>query len=210
MAVRWYMQFRSLRSNTLYEVNVYDDGYTGTPVELTGAADVFVTDEDSSDDMFLSVRTQTGYLSIVDYVPGFDWTLLIPETSVSRPVTLTTGSSVLWSGFLQPKTFTGALYGNPQERRFPLCCSLSVLDSFDVEPGVCDVSNFAFLLHYIFSKVPGLPFTFVFGGGRGVASWLQKRVNWEVLRDYDSDNIARSRYTCLELLQEICTFWGWS
>lgn len=215
MAIRWQVKFRSLRTNTLYTVNVYDASYSGEPVQLTGAADAFVTDEDTSDDMFLPVRTQTGYLSIVDYASGFDWTALIPQTSTSRPVTLTDGTHTLWTGFMQPQTFSGDLYGNPQVRRFPVCDVLTVLASYDVEPERVTDANFAYIIDYIFSLPlsglsPRLVEDFWFGGGNGVRDWLLKRVNWELFRDYDSDDVARSKYNGLQLLEEICKFWGWS
>lgn len=215
MAIRWQVKFRSLRTNTLYTANVYDASYSGEPVQLKGAADAFVTEEDTSDDMFLPVRTQTGYLSIVDYTPGFDWTALIPQTATSRPVTLTDSTGTLWVGFLQPQTFSGDLYGNPQERRFPVCDVLSVLASYDVAPGRVTDANFAYIIDYIFSLPlsglsPRLIEDFWFGGGRGVISWLQKRANWELFRTYDSDDVARSKYNGLELLEEICKFWGWT
>jgi hypothetical protein len=43
MAIHWHVKFRSLRDETLYTVNVYDDSYTGSPVQLTGAANPFET-----------------------------------------------------------------------------------------------------------------------------------------------------------------------
>ena len=66
MAIHWQVKFRSLRAQTLYTVNVYDNSYTGSPVQLTGAAQPFETSEDNDDDFFAPIRTQSGYLRIVD------------------------------------------------------------------------------------------------------------------------------------------------
>jgi len=213
MAIHWQIPFRSLRSNTLYTVNVYDDGYTGSnPIQLTGAAQPFVTEESATEDMFLPVRTQSGHLSVVDTGEGFNWVSLVPSTSVARPVTLTSGYALLWSGFIQPQTFSGTLYGAPQERRFPLCCALSALESFDVSPSVAEMANFAFLIEHIFGNLPSQcrPQTYCFGGGSVITTWLQKLVNWELFREYDSNSVGRTRYNALELLEEVCRFWGWS
>lgn len=60
------MKFRSQRANTLYTVSIYKDYYTGDPTELIGAANPFETQEDDSEDVFKPVRTQSGYLRIVD------------------------------------------------------------------------------------------------------------------------------------------------
>ena len=67
MAIHWQIPFKSLRSGTLYTVNIYDADYTdSTPVVLKGGAQPFTTQEDDNDDLFTPVRTQTGYLRIVD------------------------------------------------------------------------------------------------------------------------------------------------
>ena len=67
MAIHWQVKFRSLRANTLYTVSIYDDNYSGsTPVQLKGGEHPFTTEEDNDDDFFTPVRTQSGYLRIVD------------------------------------------------------------------------------------------------------------------------------------------------
>lgn len=62
MAIHWKIPFKSLRTQTTYTVNVYDASFSGTAVTLKGAAQPFVTEEDADEDMFMPVRTQTGYL----------------------------------------------------------------------------------------------------------------------------------------------------
>ena len=53
MAIHWIIPFRTLRSDQQLSVNVYDPDYTGTAVVLTGAAQPFETQEESSDDIFM-------------------------------------------------------------------------------------------------------------------------------------------------------------
>ena len=45
--------FKSLRSGTVYTVNIYKDGTlpSGYPLTLKGAAQPFVTEEDNDEDM---------------------------------------------------------------------------------------------------------------------------------------------------------------
>ena len=64
----WKIKFKSLRAGTDYCVNIYKDGTlpSGYPLTLKGGAQPFTTQEDDSDDMFTPIRTQTGYLRIVD------------------------------------------------------------------------------------------------------------------------------------------------
>jgi hypothetical protein len=125
MADNYSIQFKSLRAGTTYTLNIY--GGTGAAIPLKGGAQPFVTQEDDSEDMFTPVRTQSGYLRMVDngvgagshvLVDGW-WKTLVPATDTSRPVTLTgvdnngNNLGVLWQGFVQAQTFSGELYGNP-------------------------------------------------------------------------------------------------
>ena len=124
MAKNYTIQFKSLRAGTTYIVNI--GGGTGTPVQLKAGANPFITQEDDDDDMFTPIRTQSGYLRIVDDgyaadgVTPFNWKDMIPATDISRPVTLTaipagqSTGTVVWQGFMQAQDFGSVLYGNPQ------------------------------------------------------------------------------------------------
>ena len=159
MTKHWIIRFRSLRAGTVYTVSIYDEDYTGLqPVELRPAAQPFTTDEDDSDDMFAPIRTQTGYLNIVD--DGYDlagnpfnWKEFLPATDTSRPVVLShmeNGAEVTdWMGFLQAQNFSGTLYGGTQERQFPIHCALSATQGQDVDVAHQQIENFAYLI-----KVP--------------------------------------------------------
>ena len=57
------ISFKSLRAGTVYTVNI---GSGIGDVALKGAAQPFVTQEDDDEDMFTPIRTQSGYLRIVD------------------------------------------------------------------------------------------------------------------------------------------------
>ena len=105
--------FKSLRAGTTYVVNI--GGGTGTAIPLKGGAQPFFTQEDESEDMYTPIRTQSGYIRIVDdgldaNGDAFDWKDLIPATDTARPVTLTAGGSTLWQGFMQAQDFGSQLY----------------------------------------------------------------------------------------------------
>jgi hypothetical protein len=158
MAKNYTIQFKSLRAGTTYVVNI--GGGTGTPVPLKAGATPFVTQESDDDDMFTPIRTQSGYLRIVDDgyaadgVTPFDWKDLTPATDTERPVTLTANGSVVWRGFMQAQDFGSTLYGNPQEREFPLQCVLTVTQGTDINYQQTDVQNFAYLLKQIVDAIP--------------------------------------------------------
>ena len=151
MINNYSITFVSLRAGTTYTLNI--GGGEGATIALHGAAEPFVTDEDDSEDMFTPVRSQSGYFRIVDN--GTDasgnqlsadwWKDLVPAIDSDRPVVLTADSTVVWQGFMQSQTFSGELYGNPQEREFPVVCPLGMIagEEADYTNGI---RNFAFVL----------------------------------------------------------------
>ena len=219
MAIHWQIKFKSLRAGTDYTVNIYDDNFTGTPVVLNGGAQPFVTQEDDDEDMFTPIRTQSGYLRIVD--DGKDaagnqlatdwWKTLVPSTAMSAKVILTDGdNNTLWHGYMQTQNFSGELYGNPQEREFPVQCGLSVLDA--VYPTVQDfqLRSFAYLLNFALTQ-SGLTFSRVYiQGGSDAREWLQTRFCWKNFLTEDDEGNIKSRYSVFQMLEDMCRFWGWT
>ncbi len=217
MAIHWQVKFRSLRAETLYTVNIYDAAYTGaTPVQLTGAAQPFETQEDEDDDFFSPIRTQSGYLRIVDTGVDnddntFNWRDMIAETDTSRPVTLTDDNNrVRWQGFIQPQNFGVGLYLSPQEIEFPLQCPISITEGIDINYNQTAIGNFAYLLKSIVDSIPTCaPTNFVFQGGDRAMDILLKRIDWQnfVLGSGNEGDEGMPMYACLE---GICLFWGWT
>lgn len=203
--------FKSLRAganDSPYVVNIGGTGGTA----LMGGAQPFVTQEDDDEDMFLPVRKQSGYLRVIDD-GSFNWKALIPTDDMSTPVVLTKGGTVMWQGFMQAQTFSGELYGNPQEREYPVQCALSALASKQAPTNQTDMSNFAALIYYILVTRltgTGVDFNyFIFQGGYDAVEWLIKKFDWHNFIDIN-DNGVTPKYTLLELLEETCRFWGWT
>ena len=203
--------FKSLRAganDSPYVVNIGGTGGTA----LMGGAQPFVTQEDDDEDMFIPVRKQSGYLRVIDD-GSFNWKSLIPTDDMSTPVVLTKGGTVMWQGFMQAQTFSGELYGNPQEREYPVQCALSALASKQAPTNQTDMSNFAALIYYILvTQLTGTGVTFnnfIFQGGFDARDWLLKKFDWHNFIDVN-DNGVTPKYTMLELLEETCRFWGWT
>ena len=220
MAIHWQIPFMSLRAGTLYTVNIYDASYTGsTPIVLNGGASPFVTQEDDNSDEFAPIRTQSGYLRIVDNgyaadgTTAFNWKDLLPTTATSRPVTLThqSGNSTIvdWHGYIQPQTFNGVLYGNPQQREFPISCALSILQAFDYDPHGDGIMSFGELLSDILEKTDDFTGA-VIQGGSVVDGWLQKKFSTLNLVEEDENNEVAPKYTYFSVLEDVCRFFGWT
>lgn len=217
MALRYRVPFVSLRTGTRYVANIYDGNYTGEPTTLRGGAEPFVTEESCDEDMFVPVRTQTGYLRIFDNgfaADGrtrFDWHTLIPATDLSLRVNLTAEGVIVWQGFLQAQNFGSVLYGNPQEREFPVQCPLSVLGGSDINYTQTAIQNFAYLLKQIVDAIPSAcrPTEFYIQGGANAQEWLLKRIDWQNFVSEDADGLT-ARFTMYQCLEDMCRFWGWT
>ena len=217
MSKNYKIIFMSLRAGTTYTLHI--GGGTGTEVQLLGGAHPFVTQEDDSDDAFTAVRTQSGYLRIVDNglaadgVTAFDWKDLLPQTDTDRPVWLTDDDGVtVWQGFMQAQNFGGTLYGNPQEREFPVQCSLAVTEGTDINYTEKDMHNFAYLLKQIVDSIPSAcrPSTFYIQGGAHARVWLQTLIDWQNYVMQDGDYELSARFNMLQCLNDMCRFWGWT
>ena len=221
MAIHWQVKFKSLRAGTDYTVSIYDDTYTGNPVQLMGAADPFTTEEDNDEDMFTPIRTQSGYLRIVDNGydangNAFNWKDLLPATDTDRPVILTstTGqrTNTLWQGFMQAQNFSGKLYGNPQVREFPIQCVLAALSASDVDPTNRELKNFAYIIKQAFDNIVNAGVTisnYIFQGGASAQAWLMKLVDWQNMMMSIDDGLS-GKYDNQRVINDVCKFWGWT
>lgn len=185
-------------------------------VPLKGGSQPFTTQESDDEDMFTPIRTQTGYFRIVDDGKDangnpFDWKSLIPATDTAMPVTLTRGGTVVWRGFMQAQDFGSVLYGNPQEREFPVQCVLSVLGGTDINYTQTTIQNFAYLLKQIVDAIPSScrPTEFYIQGGANAQEWLLKKIDWQNFVSEDADGLT-ARYNMFECLEDMCRFWGWT
>ena len=215
MAKNYTITFKSLRAGTTYVVAI--GGGTGTPVPLMGGAQPFTTQESDDEDMFCPIRTQSGYLRIIDNGKdangnAFDWKDLIPATDTSRPVTLTANGTVVWQGFMQAQDFGSVLYGNPQEREFPIQCVLTVTQGTDINYQQTGIQNFAYLLKQIVDAIPSAqrPTDFYIQGGADAQQWLLKKIDWQNYVSEDADGNLTARFNCYDCLEDMCAFWGWT
>ena len=216
MAVHWTIPFRSLRSNTLYTVNIYDSTYSGNPIPLKGGSKPFYTQEADDDDQFMPVRTQSGYIRIVDDgyaadgITAFNWKDILPSTDTDRPVTLTDGNgNIVWQGFMQAQNFSGTLYGNPQEREYPIQCPLTILEGSDINFAQKGIQNFAYLLKQIIDAIPTISFTEIIIHGINSWGWLEKRIDWQNYLK-ENDETMEPRFNLFTCLEDMCRFWGWT
>ena len=221
MANNYTITFKSLRTYSGGSPQTYVltiGGGIGSAIALKPGSQPFTTDEDADEDQFKPIRTQTGYFRIVDDGKdaggnAFDWKDLIPANDTARPVTLTANGTVLWTGFMQAQNFGGVLYGNPQEREFPVQCVLSVLGTYKASTSESGMKNFAWLLKWLLvDNLPSdqRPTSFIIQGGADARQWLLKRFDWMNFMQEVEDGDIEPRYSHYDILEDMCKFWGWT
>lgn len=219
MAIHWQIPFKSLRTRTVYTVNIYDASFSGTPVVLKGGAEPFTTDEDDDPDEFIPIRKQTGNISIVDNGKdaagnNFDYQNLLPTTDTDRPVTLThtEGNTTVidWQGFIQAQTFGATLYEMPQERQLPVHCALSILDNTEINYTQKELKNFAYLLNQIIDAIPTLTISTIYVQGMSASDFLLKQIDWQNFVNETTDGTLEARYNLYQCLEDMCRFFGWT
>lgn len=230
MAKNYTITFKSLRSGTVYTVNI--GGGTGTAVALKPATHPFETEESVDEDPFVPVRTQSGSIRILDDGKDINgnwidntlrerwWTDLTPMTDTQRPVTLTLGSTVLWQGFIQSMNLGATLYGNPQVREFLIQCPLSSAGCQDIilaTSPVTAIHNFAWYLRLILNYIESvsnsvITFTYIYiQGGTDMRDNLLNMIDPQVFVDVDqNENTMKAKFNKYDVLEDICRYWGLS
>ena len=229
MAKNYKIQFVSLRAGTTYVLEI--GGGSGTAVQLNGASETFVTEEDRNEDMFQPIRTQSGSFRILDNMCDYDgtiidetlgadwWKDLLPAKDSDRPVRLihTEGNTTVvdWQGFMQSQTFSGALYGGVQEREFPVTCPLTILAGEDVNFNR-GLANFATVLKDVCDTIDTKSGnmvhidTIMVQGGADAQAWLMKKIDWQNFAQEDANGVMRAKYSLYDVLEDTCRFWGWT
>ena len=133
--VHWQINFVALLTNDTYRVDILQDGYTDEIVHLRGAENPFETTEDNNDNAFTPIRKQTGSLRIADTgydMDGneFDYTDILPYDTFDFQVKLWkvgTTDTLRWIGFIRPDSLTSKMYEKVSIREYKLTCPLGTL-----------------------------------------------------------------------------------
>lgn len=147
------MRFVSLLE-TSYTVDIYDSSYSSnTPVEIVGGADAFVTREMDDEDMYLPIRTQSGYLRFIVQNATIVNDMQ-PVNSTDRPVVLRDGNdAVCWIGFLRPEQYNQPWAPTPYEIEIPLMSVMEAMQGVKV-PQTEGYFSFYSLVRLINDYVP--------------------------------------------------------
>ena len=224
--IRWQIPFESIQG-VQYRVDIYDEGEF-TPVELTAGPTPFVTKEDSSDDVFHPVRSQTGTLQVCTLLPNttdqyITLDELLPENNIARPVRLinldTIPATIEWQGFLSCEAYSQDYTGVPQILDLPLISALEAMKSYEMPwnriaaIGGVTVENFISSLLTRFYNSTSIQVTTYYS--EASSDILTKYILQSQYVSYEEDDqngtftyifTASSLY---EIFEDICKFMGW-
>lgn len=212
------------RASRTYTLTITTVSGSGT---IEGGGTTIETTEDADVDMFKPVRCQTGYFRFLtlhnDTNARTKWLNMIPTDSLSRPVKLERGSTTVWQGYIQPQVFENEYPGlGTIEHSLPIQCPLSVLDTLDIDPAPNEQNSilnntptmtFGQLLQtHIFGRLTGTSITdYYIQGSKAVTEGrLAVKIMWANFLTTDSSNHLASKYTCKQVLEEFCKFFGYT
>lgn len=140
--VRWKIPFVAINGDK-YRVEILEDDWGPEVTTLIGADSPFETDENTSDDIFAPVRTQSGALRIADNgydADGneFDYQDIMPTDTFDRQVRLWQEGNgdaediLRWIGYIKPDTLTSRMYEEVSIREFRLICPLGCMSDMEL------------------------------------------------------------------------------
>lgn len=179
--------------------------------QLTPSAQPFVTQTDTSDDIFQPVRPQTGNIGILGEVA--DMEALLATTPVQRPVTLTamngdTDLGTVWQGYLQTSAWSQAWDKGPNEISLPVVDHLGIIGSFT--PQLIGWVRFGQFLLHMSSAAGTAHYThWVFSKLTEPLTTLRYRFSMDNYRHYNTDTETWETDDYLTILEDICRVFGW-
>lgn len=211
------LTWTGLRTGNSYTLTI---GGVDNAMTLTGGATPFVTEEDDSDDALTPVRLQSGHISLVG--TQAEWEALLPTTATSRPVTLTSGANTLWCGYVEADAYSMEITHSSTVQEFQLNVKgqLGMLEGVEFDADVYDMTNIAYILWIIFRTLdtqpnyiyfpPDDPCTTDTDSDGNRYAWLAKKVSWRRFGTLNPDGTYDNDFSCLEVLEEICKYFGWT
>ena len=219
--VKWQISFRT-RSERLGVLSLYEEGYDGDIIELTGASVPFETQEDSSDKWLEPIRKQTGYIRVIDEgnTEG-----IMPVGMKDRYVEYTEDGVLKWCGYMVPDVYSSDWDVTPLEVEFPVVGGLGVLEGVYMnEDDGLGVVSFAKLLVQCLAET-GISYNMIYFPKEvfkdntmndDLFPWKVEVSRYNFFGENDSLNMEDedwTRYngqTCYDVIAEIMKFWGWT
>lgn len=185
-------------------------------MRLPAAASPFVVEEDDSEDPMTPIRISTGYLTVKTDRDA-DVSAIMPTTDHNRKVVLTKSSSlagtgtVVWSGYVQAQSFANTFLRYGDDVQIPIHSQLASLECIYPEYDWNDTPTFVDIIRQMLKANGYNSFSTVyFATSTSFKTNLRQRFCWDLLFDFNEDRETEAKYNCLQVLEEICRFWGFT
>ena len=225
-AIKWQIPFASL-SGTLYRIDIYAEGYSGDPIQLTAGESPFVTEEDSSEDFFAPIRTQTGSIQVCTHDDAGNVLItldeILPANNIDHPVrliNLSNSNAIEWQGFLSCEAYSQNYTAIPENLTLSVISVLEAMDSVQLDQtrscGLDFVHRAVYFILNEISTQSGMSFfTHI---NFSITSWriLQKMIDQTIFfksKEYSNENSTTyivSGLSAKEALERLCKFMGWT
>lgn len=205
-------------------VYVSVEGYEGDVHVVPGAVDVVSWEDDMDNDLLLPVRTQTGYLRVLDEGDGVVDGMM-PRNNMEHYVEVWRENTMVWQGYMLAATYTSGWEVTPKVVEFPLIDGLTALESVYMD-GTKEMrlATLGELVHEAL-KATGVDVMSVVypkevrvseSDAAGYAApWLMEVSRFNFFEKSDAVNYDDPEYqrydgiTYKDLLEEVCKLWGW-
>ena len=236
--VKWKVPFVA-RNNKKYVVDILEDTEEtiSTVHELYGATKPFETSETNSEEYFLPIRSQTGYLRFKNTGTdrngmSFDWTEIIPINNTQHQVRLMyeheSRRDTIWIGYIKSGMFTTQAFQKNEDIELPVICPVELLKMMPLTFS-CDltteitIKSVAQLIHMALSST-GISWQKVYIS-RNIQTSGSNNINEDInsmlsLMNYtDVDPVLSQNNTVAtwvdtkpmgDLIESIFKFWGWT
>ena len=226
-AIKWQIPFstNNIQNPTLYRLDIYAEGYSGDPIQLTAGESPFVTEEDSSEDFFAPIRTQTGSIQVCTRKP--DGTMLtldeiLPANNIDHPVrliNLSNSNAIEWQGFLSCEAYSQNYTAIPENLTLSVISVLEAMDSVPLGASSEGLVTIAALLNTALTQINSSVLMDFF------TDIYYSQSSWDILNQsidkqwfYDEDEIQTSNSLSYilagvptkEVLERLCKFMGWT
>ena len=204
--IRWQVNFDSV-AGTGYRVNILDEGWTGSITPLTGSENPFVIDEDNDDDIFIPVRTKTGYINIVTDSINLVRTI-IPTNGATRKVMAYEWDdnggiwTVIFEGFVQPRLIDIDIWQGKTEIGIPIECCISGLRYRQFKR-----TGFIYMNEFIADAFNNFD-NFIFQCPALTSADQAKEDSFWLKNKFTSALFTDETY--YDILEYICIFFGWT
>lgn len=225
-AIRWQVPFASI-SGTKYRVDIYDeqDGTWSGITQLLAGDTPFVTDEDSSEDFFAPIRTQTGTLQVCTALPNggrISLDELLPANNIARPIrliNLDNSNAIEWQGFLSCEAYSQNYTTIPENLSLSVISVLEAMDS--VEAKWSESMSFQRILSHCIYAMKAIEtesgmslFGNIYIDGHCniamIAKYFFNNVYWDANEQVSGDNIVVEAHSisCKNILERAAEFFG--